>query len=252
MKTDTDYSNFDSMCTVTFIPLTNNNFILTSNRDESTLRETLHPKQYLENDVEMIYPKDKIAGGTWIGTSSKKRLVCILNGAFVKHSRKTAYKKSRGVIAKEILAHNDVELFIFELQLKDIEPFTVIIADWNEVNLKLYELIWDGNQKHITKLKNEPKIWSSSTLYDSESKELRITWFNNWLLKNDLSSESILKFHHSKVGDLEQSIYMKRSYVETVSITSIKKEKNSISISYEDLVHSKKSLLQTNLQKRKV
>ncbi|WP_111707374.1 NRDE family protein [Lutibacter citreus] len=235
------------MCTVTFIPLANNDFILTSNRDESKLRETLHPQKYFEDGVEMIYPKDKIAGGTWIGTSSKKRLVCVLNGAFIKHSKKTKYKKSRGVIAKEILAHNNFELFINELNLNNIEPFTIIITDWNEIDLKLFELIWDGNKKYITRLKNEPKIWSSSTLYDSESKKLRITWFNNWLLKNDLSSKSILNFHHSKIGDLEQSIYMKRAYVETVSITSIKKEKEAININYEDLVHSKKSLFQTNL-----
>lgn len=36
---------------------------------------------------------------------------------------------------------------------------------------------------------------------------------------------------------------MKRSYVETVSITSVKKLENKIEMVYEDLVHSEKSVV---------
>lgn len=92
------------MCTVTYLPLGNNNFILTSNRDETPLRKTVLPKEYLENGVELTYPKDLLAGGTWIGLSEKKRLVCLLNGGFETHERKTPYKMSRGVLVKKILS----------------------------------------------------------------------------------------------------------------------------------------------------
>ena len=61
------------MCTVTYLPLGNNEFILTSNRDESPVRKTILPKKYFENGVEILYPKDELAGGTWIGTSNKNR-----------------------------------------------------------------------------------------------------------------------------------------------------------------------------------
>ena len=44
------------MCTVTYLPLPNNNFILTSNRDETPLRKTIPPKTYIENDAELTYP----------------------------------------------------------------------------------------------------------------------------------------------------------------------------------------------------
>ena len=54
------------MCTVTYLPLENDGFILTSNRDESPMRKTIPPKKYLENGVELAYPKDQLAGGTWI------------------------------------------------------------------------------------------------------------------------------------------------------------------------------------------
>ncbi|REE83265.1 transport and Golgi organization protein 2 [Lutibacter oceani] len=231
------------MCTVTFLPLKNNNFILTSNRDETPLRETLPPKEYLENGIKMVFPKDKLAGGTWIGTSSKNRLVCVLNGAFIKHTRKTNYKKSRGLIAKEILQTTNFQEYIKDLELEGIEPFTMVIVDWNENNLNLFELIWDENQKRFNRLQNEPKIWSSATLYSDEIKALRKKWFKNWIKKNDFNSSNILQFHHSEIGDKEQAVFMKRPFVETVSITSIKKENKTIEMLYEDVIHSKKLLL---------
>jgi hypothetical protein len=228
------------MCTVTFLPTLNNNFILTSNRDEQSSRETDLPMKYFEDGVEMLFPKDKMAGGTWIGTSDKKRLVCVLNGAFVKHKRKENYTKSRGLIAKEVLKSDDFLTFINTLNLENIEPFTMVIVDWNTNQLNLFELIWDDNIKHFNELKNEAKIWSSSTLYSNEVKEIRRNWFNNWKEKNKFSKEAILNFHHSQIGDKEQSILMKRSYVETVSITSVEKNDFSIEMNYEDIIHSKK------------
>ncbi|WP_456423311.1 NRDE family protein [Lutibacter sp.] len=229
------------MCTVTFLPLTNHNFILTSNRDEQRLRETLPPKKYIENGVELVFPKDKTAGGTWIGTSSKNRLICVLNGAFRKHVKKKIYKKSRGVIAKEILKEDDFLQYIKSLDLKGIEPFTMIIINWNEEQLNLYELVWDETKKYFNKLKNEPKIWSSSTLYSNAIKEKRKQWFHKWTGENKFTSNAIVSFHHSENGDKEQSVLMKRSYVETVSITSVKKEGDLIEMLYEDVVHNQKS-----------
>ena len=231
------------MCTVTFLPLANNNFILTSNRDEQRSRETLPPRTYLEDAVEMLYPKDKIAGGTWIGTSSKNRLICVLNGAFIKHEKKVSYKKSRGVIGREMLKTDNVLIYVENLDLDGVEPFTMVIVDWNDNELYLYELIWDENKKHFNKLKNEPKIWSSSTLYKESIKEVRKQWFKDWVKNNDFTSKRILAFHHSEIGDTEQSILMKRSYVETVSITTVKKQENSVEMLYEDVVHLEKKLV---------
>lgn len=226
------------MCTVTFLPLDNSNFILTSNRDEHRERETIPPKMYVENEVNLTYPKDKIAGGTWIGASSNKRLVCMLNGAYEKHIRKDSYKKSRGVIAKEILKDENFICYVEELDLLGIEPFTLVIVDYNK-GLNLYELIWDEHNKQFSKLKNEPKIWSSSTLYEPKMKKKRINWFNNWIAENEFSTKSILEFHHSEIGDKSQSVLMKRPHVETVSITSVKKHDELVEMQYEDIVHSK-------------
>ncbi len=234
------------MCTVTFLPLGNTDFILTSNRDEQPQRETFPPKIYEENGVEMLYPKDKVAGGTWIGTSSKKRLVCVLNGGFIKHERKENYSKSRGLIAKELLKENSLQPYLENLELLGVEPFTMIIIDWNNSELNLVELVWDEHKKHITKHKNEPKIWSSSSLYTLEIKEFRKKIFQQWLSENKFTSEAILQFHHQKTANEEQSILMKRKYVETVSITSVEKLENTVEMVYEDLVHSTKTAVNFN------
>lgn len=237
-ETNTDYSIFDSMCTVTFLPLKNNNFILTSNRDETPLRETHPPQKYTENNIEMLFPKDKKAGGTWIGTSSKNRLVCVLNGAFIKHIRKEKYAKSRGVISKEILKSDSFVDYINSLDLTNIEPFTMVIVDWNNAQLNLFEFIWDEHKKHFSKLENAPKIWSSSTLYKDDIKKVRKTWFKNWVSENEFETSTILDFHHSEIGDKEQSVFMKRPNVETVSITSVKKDDAGIEMLYEDVIHN--------------
>jgi uncharacterized protein with NRDE domain len=228
------------MCTVTYLPLHNNNFILTSNRDETPLRKTIPPKTYTENGVELTYPKDELAGGTWIGTSNKNRLVCLLNGEFKKHVRNTPYKMSRGIIVKNILSADDAFSYIHDFNFDNIEPFTIVLVDWKH-QLETYELVWDGRTKHFKKLAQEPRIWSSSPLYTDEMKNLRQNWFGDWLLENkEFSQEKILEFHNNEsFGNAETSIKMKRPFVETVSITSIEKREKNVSMEYFDVLNDK-------------
>lgn len=224
------------MCTVTYLPLKDGDFILTSNRDETPLRSTIPPQKYLENGVELIYPKDALAGGSWIGTSDKNRLVCLLNGGFKNHIRNVPYQMSRGIIVKNILSADDGVKYINNFDFDNIEPFTLIMVDWNN-QLETYELVWDGDLKHFSKLKQEPKIWSSSTLYTDDMKNARKIWFANWLQENkNYQQNDILEFHKNEnLGTLEISPKMKRKFVETVSITSIKKT-NEIDIKYIDFL----------------
>lgn len=232
------------MCTVTYLPLKNEGFILTSNRDESPIRKTFHPEKYLENDIELIYPKDELAGGTWIGCSDKKRLVCLLNGGFEKHQRNSYYKMSRGVVVKNILSVDNPIKYIKEFDFKNIEPFTLILVDWSS-ELHTYELVWDEKSIHFKELKQLPKIWSSSSLYDAEMKALRELWFKDWLVDNSkFNQDTILAFHqNSDKGAKETALKMKRFFVETVSVTSVQKKSNEVSMNYLDLRTQKKSTI---------
>ena len=101
-----------------------------------------------------------------------------------------------------------------------------------------YELVWDGVQKHFSELSQEPNIWSASTLYTQEDKLLRKQWFQNWLNnQSDFTQQEILKFHHnSEIGTPDNSLRMKRSDVETVSVTSVKKNFSDVEMNYQALV----------------
>ncbi|PQJ75907.1 NRDE family protein [Polaribacter gangjinensis] len=236
------------MCTVSFLPLDTNDFILTSNRDETPLRKTIAPDFYIENNATLLYPKDAFAGGTWIGASNQKRLICLLNGAFEKHQRKAFYRKSRGIIVTELLAVEDAVSEIQQTNFIDIEPFTLVLIDFKN-GLKIYELVWDGEEKHFQQLENTPKIWSSATLYNEDMKLERQSWFADWLQENKVfSQDKILAFHKdASKGTKETAIKMKRTFVETVSITSIKKTTENVEILYEDFLQNTVTLKQMTL-----
>ncbi len=221
------------MCTVTFIPLGNNDFILTSNRDEQSKRKTIAPKSYQEDGVTMVFPKDALAGGTWIGTSDKKRLICLLNGAYQKHQKKATYRKSRGLIVKELLKEKNGFEALELIDLLDIEPFTLIMIEW-ETSLIAKELIWDGKNKNISKIAITPRIWSSATLYTPEMKETRKKWFDEWLQENKVMNKTaIIAFHQDKTkGASEFSIQMKRSYIQTISTTCVEKTGDNVFMEY--------------------
>lgn len=225
-----------AMCTVTYLPLGPDNFILTSNRDESPLRETLPPAVYIENGVKLVYPKDALAGGSWIGMSDQKRLVCLLNGGFEKHQRKPQYGMSRGVVVQQLLVIAKPLHYMDTVDLEDVEPFTVVFISWQE-GLKTYQWVWDGISKHFSELPQKPSIWSSSPLYNREMKKERQHWFQDWLVKHpEISREAILKFHQNReLGTKTTAPVMDRLFVKTVSISSIQKIDDQIDFLYQDL-----------------
>jgi len=137
------------MCTVTFIPKSNNDFILTSNRDEAPGRETFPPEIYEENGVKLLYPKDAVAGGTWIGVSEKKRTVTLMNGGFVAHEHKPFYRMSRGVVVKDLLKTENLKAEIKNYNFAEIEPFTAILVEWSD-DVRLFQLVWDGLDYHFS------------------------------------------------------------------------------------------------------
>ena len=228
------------MCTVTIFYRGHNDFVLTSNRDEAPNRTSISPRVYEEDGLKMMYPKDELAGGTWIGVSEKNRMICLLNGGFTKHKRKESYQFSRGLIVKQLLASDNVVDFINKYDFEHVEPFTIVIADWNE-GLKFLELVWDGKESHFSKLPLETKIWSSSTLYSEEMKMKRHKWFEDFLNDNELNSETVLEFHSTETDNKDFGIVMDRGFVKTTSITQIEKNNGLIRMVYHDLVQDKKS-----------
>ena len=223
------------MCTVTIFPKGDTNFVLTSNRDEAPNRTALNPDFYTINNTKMLLPKDELSDGSWIGVSDKNRLICLLNGGFVIHKRQEEYRQSRGVVVRDLLAAQDIEVSVESYDFNNIEPFTIVIADWNKT-LKFYELVWDGVEKHFTKLPLEPKIWSSATLYSEDKKQIRLQWFNAFKSEKQLTPESALEFHKTAgEGNTDFGIIMDRGHVKTTSITQVEKGEHGVSMRFENL-----------------
>lgn len=222
------------MCTVTIIPKGKNDFVLTSNRDEAPNRISLVPNFYTINETKVLFPKDELSGGTWIGLSEKNRLVCVLNGGFSFHERKSGYRLSRGVVAKDFMTSEDLKNTIDAYNFEGIEPFTMVIVDWNP-RLRFYELVWDGS-KHFKELPLEPKLWSSSTLYSEKMKAERQSWFTDFKSENILSANTLLKFHKTAgENNDDYGVIMNRGFVKTTSITQVDKQDDVVDMRYENL-----------------
>ena len=172
------------MCTVTIFSKGNNDFVLTSNRDEAPNRTTLLPKFYEVSKTKLLFPKDKVAGGSWIGVSEKQRVLCVLNGGFKAHERKGSYRLSRGVVLKDLLVADNLDKVIKDYNFQGVEPFTLVIVEWNS-KIEFKELVWDGENKHFSNLPLEPRIWSSSSLYNSEMKKERLQWCDDFKKENE-------------------------------------------------------------------
>lgn len=237
------------MCTVTYLPLGNKNYIITSNRDESTLRKkATPPRKFSISNHAVFYPKDLQAGGTWIATSpfipeqDKGFTLCLLNGAFQKHRHNPPYKLSRGLMVLDFFKMNDVEQFVNEYNFEGIEPFTLVIIESGST-IKLHELRWDENKIEYAELdETQPNIWNSVTLYDKNIIAQRQQWFSQWLFENNKAElESIMHFHEfGGNGDKRNDLLMNRdNKLMTVSITSVKKSEDGTIIKYKDIAENK-------------
>lgn len=222
------------MCTVTLTPFpqSESGFILTSNRDEAVSRETIPPAVYLEEGVRMLYPKDRQAGGTWIGISDKNTCVCILNGGFEKHRHQPPYRRSRGLVLKDFLCFDDFSSDLKDYDLDGIEPFTSIIVCWIDA-LQFFELVWDGKVRHLRKLPLHSHIWSSTPLYSEDVRRKKAELFNDFI-SDELTPENLMEFHSNE--DVDKELIIDRGFLRTLSITQVIKNQFGIKMLYKDLL----------------
>lgn len=221
------------MCTVSVFYKSDKDFVLTSNRDEAPNRTALHPDNYQVNSTSVLMPKDELSGGSWIGASSKSRVVCLLNGGFVIHKRVIPYRKSRGVVVNDFL-QMEASKELYNYNFSNIEPFTIVFVDWN-IDLKFIEVVWDGKIAHIKNLELSSHIWSSSTLYNANQKAERLGWFNSFKSEESINASTLLNFHKTAgKGNLDYGVVMDRTSVKTTSVTQVEKTGDIINMQFED------------------
>ncbi len=237
------------MCVVTYLPVAKGGFLLTSNRDESIRRPAaIPPRRYLIEEQLITFPKDAQAGGTWIATT-KRRTLCLLNGAFQNHAHRPPYRRSRGLVVLDAFGYDSPHTFAAEYDFTDIEPFTLVMVDKANELPTLHELRWDGKKVHFLCLSaDRPRIWSSATLYSESTVREREGWFQEWLAvpHTELAAE-IVAFHTSAgKGDPANDLRVDRGNLKTVSITQVQAQRDEVEIAYQDFLHEGKHQLQVS------
>jgi uncharacterized protein with NRDE domain len=225
------------MCTVSFIPVDGKVFI-TSNRDENAQRPLARaPLCEERGHYSFVGPKDTVAGGTWIALRNDGRALVLLNGAVEKHHPQPPYRKSRGQIFWDVFATGDPLATFWQIGLQGIEPFTMVLWQKDE----LHELRWDGRMKaQIQKDAGTAHLWSSCTLYTSENRRYRETFFQQWLTaerQNSVAAIRAFHLHTDPGGNEDHDIRINRmGKMLTVSVSCLEISRQKSTFHYADLV----------------
>ncbi len=223
------------MCTVVFIPY-EGKYFMASLRDEHPDRGIAKlPVLSHSNPNKYISPIDPQGGGTWVGINNAGSAIILLNGGFVNHVKKEHYKRSRGQIVTELLSVNHPIKLWNEIELENIEPFTLIV--WSVSTLM--QMVWDGEKKYQIQVDaTKAQIWSSSTLYNENDKLDRQKKYDEWIeSSNDKNGSSILEFFINSDGKNESVFIRNSQEIKTQSYTCIEITKDlHNTIAYHDFI----------------
>ena len=235
------------MCTVTFIP-GNGKYYFTSLRNENPERQkAMIPAQVnAAGKCNFIAPVDPLGGGIWAGVNELGNVIILLHGGFKNHTKKNDYIKSRGSIVTLLKVAAPISDWHL-ISLNYIEPFTLIV--WADD--KLFQLVWDGEQKYrIDLCKKETHIWSSSTLYEDRAKKIWLKLFTHWIdTKSTVSKLSLLNFFKKYIVMCYGFLINHNKKIKTFSYTFIDITKHkAATVSYFDFTAGIHHIIKTVLQ----
>lgn len=221
------------MCTMTWF-VKDGGYELFFNRDERTSRSRAQlPSVQYTNGVNYISPTDVDAGGTWIAVNHFGISVCLLN--HYQYEQIASYQKwiSRGEIVRKFATIEDVafaELMFNALGLNDFRAFRMFIIDRLGNNILC---VWDGHKSRVERSVTTPK--SSSSVDAKHVKSARKELFNELGLDSSKSTSNYLNYHAGHTPNKSQeSVCMHRADANTVSLSHIVVNSETISFSYAD------------------
>ncbi|MCB0699803.1 MAG: NRDE family protein [Chitinophagaceae bacterium] len=231
------------MGTVTYLPYKDKIFITSNRDDRPDEHKALAPAVGNYSTGKILFPKDVTTGGTWIGIHNNGNAMAMIKGAFAPHIRKDKYKESRSTIFLKIFdSENPVKKFN-EIDLQDIEPFTLIL--WLRQNGTLWEMRWDEYEKFVKSLPADmPNMWSSVTLFDDKMVAARKKCFDQWReAQENITGDSIRHFHeHGGEGYARLNLSLNKGAVHTLSITSIEISEDRSVMYYNDMVTGEQTI----------
>lgn len=223
------------MCTLSFLPLSASDFILSSNRDERNNRPTFAPQTY----ESLVYPKDQEAGGTWLALApQKQQLCCLLNGAEEAHAYQGPYRKSRGRIILEVLAAPQSLEALLSYDFRGLEPCSIFFLDYAQ-GLALYLLRWNGKECSLQELSpQKAHIFSSSPLYTKPERQQRQERFFALLHAEgqEPNQAARLQAFHKKMN-----YQGTKALVQTSSFSQLELRQGQLRFYYEDYLAAESS-----------
>lgn len=217
------------MCTLT-ARFSGDGFNLTMNRDELLERGEAGLHQVGEGAAAMLYPKDRQAGGTWVGVNAKGVVLCLLN-RYDGHYRLDC--PSRGELIPAGLkqgAEASVCRWLNELDPAPYNPFSLVMISASGVR----RLLWDGQRAQ----RDEPEIspWffmTSSGERFEQVAAIRRQQFAHWDQDGQRFLGPFPAAHlHCDPEDPGSSILVERSYAHSKSVVRINVQRQAIELHY--------------------
>ena len=189
---------------------------VTMNRDEFRARvPELPPARWSSG---LIAPRDGLGQGTWIGVMPDGAWACLLNS--YEPVNVSARRPSRGLLVPAILAANDPEQLLHNLDLSNYMPFRLLVG--SKMDAALHH--WDGKTLQRRAISTMPYFISSSLWQAERVLAERATTFKMWQQANmphDRLGRPLLHLWQEPQSP-ETGILMERSETHTTSMTQLR------------------------------
>lgn len=226
------------MCTVTVVPHAAG-VRLMSNRDEQRTRpRALPPTIHTVERQLASFPVDPLGGGTWVGVNGTGTVVALLNRNLEPCAHRQPPPRSRGLIARQLLACSSAQQAMTAAAALDARlfaPFTVVVINQSTVGVATS----DGASAVECDVRalDHPLLFTSSSLGDAAVVGPRRRLFERLVLS--ASSDRLhgqARFHrHRWQRRPDISVRMERDDARTVSQTTVDVARHGTSLLYEEV-----------------
>ncbi|MDZ4780280.1 MAG: NRDE family protein [Planctomycetia bacterium] len=223
------------MCTLSVIPWSENpsspGIRLVVNRDESRLRpQAMPPTVEMFGERQAILPRDRQAGGTWVGVNDAGLAMVLLNAP----GAPPPHPMTRGAVIPALLDAADFDEAVARAERFDtlsFAPFRLVILD----RTRLAELAfrdWALALRQRIRIER-PAMFTSSGLGDAEVAQPRNRLFAEMFLDSGDWFATQDAFHrHRWPWRADISVNMSRPEASTVSQTIVEITKEAVRMTY--------------------
>lgn len=142
------------MCTTVLQSVRDGHLILACNRDEQVTRQIAEPPRVheFERGVGAIFPRDRDAGGSWVGVNTSGIAVSLLNNYAADIRPPPREPRSRGVLVPRMLQMQTMAEVVDDMEslrggLTHFRPFWLIVASIPaDSAVSLTRFTWDGER----------------------------------------------------------------------------------------------------------